>query len=93
MLMHVSGALVEGVRQAGAGRLIVVAGSAASARQCPASRQPAPPAEYERLALAHAQIRDYFLTVADLDWIYASPLSSWSPANGPACTGSAATSC
>jgi putative NADH-flavin reductase len=73
MLMHVSGALVEGVRQAGAGRLIVVAGSAASARRCPASRQPAPPAEYERLALAHAQTRDYFLTVAGLDWIYASP--------------------
>jgi putative NADH-flavin reductase len=35
---------------------------------------PAPfPAEYEPLALAHAQTRDYFLTVADLDWICASP--------------------
>jgi hypothetical protein len=31
---------------------------------------PAPfPAEYEPLALAHAQTRDYFLTVAVLDWI------------------------
>ena len=29
--------------------------------------------EYERQALAHAQTRDYFLTVAGLDWIYASP--------------------
>src|SRR5258708_28602646 len=35
---------------------------------------PAPfPAEYKPLALAHAQTPDHFLTVADLDWIYASP--------------------
>jgi putative NADH-flavin reductase len=38
----------------------------------PASRQPHFPAEYEPLALAHAQTREYFLTVAGLDWISAS---------------------
>ena len=44
---------------------------------------------YEPLALADAQTREYFLTVADLDWIYASPVRESSPANGPACSGSA----
>jgi len=74
MLMHVSRALVSGLRRAGAGGLIVV-GGAGSLRQGGARHlgNPRFPAEYEPLALAHAQTRDYFLTVAGLDWIYAFP--------------------
>ena len=95
MLMHVSRAPVGGLRQAGAGRLIVV-GRASSLRQSGGARHLDNlrfPAEYQPLALAHAQTRDYFLTVVGLDWIHASPLSSSSPANGPACSGSSAASC
>lgn len=62
-----------GLRQAGAGRLIVVGGTGSLPARCPASRQPAFPAEYEPLALALAQTRDDFLMVVGLDWIYASP--------------------
>jgi putative NADH-flavin reductase len=75
MLMHVSRALVRGLRQTGAGRLIVVGGAGSLLRQGGARHlgNQRFPAEYEPLALAHAQTRDYFLTVAGLDWIYASP--------------------
>jgi uncharacterized protein len=79
-LMQVAHALVDGLREAGVNRLIVV-GGAGSLKQGNARHVDSPhfPAEYKALALAHADTRDFYLTITDLDWTYVSPAALIEP--------------
>jgi len=76
----VARALVDGLRTAGVGRLIVV-GGAGSLRQDGGRHVDSPnfPAAWKPLALAAVSARDFYLTVSDVDWLYVSPAAVIEP--------------
>jgi putative NADH-flavin reductase len=79
-LMHATHAIVDGLRKAHVKRLIVI-GGAGSLKQNGVRHVDNPhfPQAYKALALAHAETRDFYLTVTDLDWTYVSPAEDITP--------------
>ena len=74
-LADVAPALVEGVREAGVRRLLVV-GGASSLEVAPGKRlldTPDFPEEWKPEAIAHTKALDYYCSVDDLDWTVVSP--------------------
>ena len=73
-------ALVDGVRAAGVGRLIVV-GGAGSLRQGGGRHVDSPgfPDAWKPAALDAVRARDFYLTVRDIDWLYVSPAAVIEP--------------
>ncbi|MDH6214947.1 putative NADH-flavin reductase [Streptomyces pseudovenezuelae] len=74
-------ALVEGVRAAGVGRLVVV-GGAGGLEVAPgqaAADQPGFPEAYLPEALAHRDVLAFYRTLDDLDWTYVSPAAEIAP--------------
>jgi putative NADH-flavin reductase len=76
----VARALVDGLRAAGVGRLIVV-GGAGSLRQDGGRHVDNPhfPDAWKPLALGAASARDFYRTVSDVDWLYVSPAAVIEP--------------
>lgn len=73
-------ALVDGLRAAGVGRLIVV-GGAGSLRQGGGRHVDSPgfPDAWKPGALGAVGARDFYLTVSDVDWLYVSPAAVIEP--------------
>ncbi|TCW86831.1 3-beta hydroxysteroid dehydrogenase [Burkholderia sp. SRS-46] len=74
-------ALVEGVRQAGLKRLVVV-GGAGSLEVAPGKQlvdTDGFPDAYKPVALAHRDALDYLRTVGDLDWTFFAPAALIAP--------------
>lgn len=73
--------LVEGVRAAGVGRLVVVggAGSLEVAPGQPAVEQPGFPEAYRPEAEAHRDALAFYRTLDDLDWTVVSPAAEIAP--------------
>ena len=74
-LADVAPALVEGVREAGVRRLLVV-GGAGSLEIAPDKRlldTPDFPEDWKPEAIAHTKALDYYRSVEDLDWTFVSP--------------------
>ena len=76
----VARSLVEGLRAAGVGRLIVV-GGAGSLRQGGGRHVDSPgfPDAWKPAALDAVRARDFYLTVRDIDWLYVSPAAVIEP--------------
>ena len=74
-LADVAPALVEGVREAGVRRLLVV-GGAGGLEIAPDKRlldTPDFPEDWKPEAIAHTEALDYYRSVEDLDWTFVSP--------------------
>jgi putative NADH-flavin reductase len=74
-LVDVARSLIEGARQAGVRRVVIV-GGAGSLEVVPGARlvdTPDFPAEYKPEALQHANALEVYRAVDDLDWTYVSP--------------------
>jgi putative NADH-flavin reductase len=74
-LVDVARSLIEGARQAGVRRVVIV-GGAGSLEVAPGARlvdTPDFPAEYKPEALQHANALEVYRAVDDLDWTYVSP--------------------
>ena len=93
-LADVAPALVEGLREAGVRRLLVV-GGAGSLEVAPGKRlldTPDFPEEWKPEAIAQSEALNYYRGVEDLDWTFVSPAAFTTPASAPVATGSAAIS-
>jgi putative NADH-flavin reductase len=79
-LVKVAYGLLDGLRQAQVGRLIIVGGAGSLMNNgIRHVDSPSIPAAARPLVLAHIDARDVYLAVDDIDWLYVSPAATIAP--------------